>query len=83
MRTELKEVSGIDWNDGACCNCIWRGPLLADVLAEAGITLSGDGHVCFDCSITDTQDDDYYGASVPLSRCLDPTKRAILALEVG
>jgi len=38
MRTTLKEVQGIDWGDAAIMNCSWRGPLLADVLAEAGLT---------------------------------------------
>ena len=37
MRTKLKEVSGIDWYDGAVMNCTWRGPLLGDVLRSAGV----------------------------------------------
>jgi hypothetical protein len=83
MRTVVKEVDGLDWNDGAVCNCTWSGPLLADVLESAGLEIrSEDGHVCFDCWQTDVQDDDYYGASIPLTRCMDRSKKIILALEV-
>lgn len=35
MRTEIKEVEGIDWFDGAVMNCKWRGPRLRDVLMDA------------------------------------------------
>lgn len=83
MRTELREVDGIDWNDGACCNAIWEGPLLADVLARANPTIKyEEGHVCFDSHKTKVQDDEYYGVSVPLARCMDPSRKAILALKV-
>ena len=37
MRTRLKEVSGIDWFDGAVMNCQWSGPLLCDVLRSVGV----------------------------------------------
>lgn len=84
MRTVVKEVDGLDWNDGAVCNCTWSGPLLADVLESAGLEIrSEDGHVCFDCWQTDVQDDDYYGASIPLTRCMDRSKKIILALEMN
>lgn len=82
MRTELKEVDGIDWNDGAVCNCTWSGPLLADVLAKAGVAIEGDAHVAFSCLKTDCQQDRYYGSSICLKRCMDSTKKVILALDV-
>lgn len=37
MRTQLREVKGVDWLDGAAMCCIWRGPLLRDVLLAAGV----------------------------------------------
>ncbi|KAF8253032.1 molybdopterin binding oxidoreductase [Wilcoxina mikolae CBS 423.85] len=84
MRTKVKEVDGIDWNDGAVCNCTWRGPLLSDILTHAGLTIPAEsGHVHFNCFQTDVQDDDYYGASIPLSRCLDKSKQVILALDMN
>lgn len=86
MRTAVKEVDGIDWNDGAVCNCTWSGPLLADVLAHIGVTLSPEeeeAHVTFNCFQTDVQDDVFYGGSIPLSRCLDPSKKVLLALDMN
>jgi sulfite oxidase len=82
MRTKVKEVDGIDWKDGAVCNCSWRGPLLADVLAKTDITLEGEVHIAFNCFVTDCQDDRYYGSSLPLSRCMDKSKKVILAVDV-
>ncbi|KAF2730237.1 molybdopterin binding oxidoreductase [Polyplosphaeria fusca] len=85
MRTKLKEVNGIDWFDGAVMNCKWTGPLLKHVLENAGIDLPDDklscAHVAFACFQTPTQDDEYYGASVPLSRALNPESSIIIALE--
>ncbi|PVH99286.1 putative sulfite oxidase [Periconia macrospinosa] len=87
MRTKLKEVSGIDWFDGAVMNCAWTGPLLVDVLEKAGVNVPEekrkDAHVAFSCFQTPTQDDEWYGASIPLSRALDPECAILLALEMN
>jgi sulfite oxidase len=87
MRTKLKEVSGIDWFDGAVMNCKWTGPLLVDVLEKAGIKLEEEkrknAHVAFSCYQTPTQEDKYYGASIPLSRALNRECSIILALEMN
>ncbi|KAL7276256.1 hypothetical protein RUND412_000763 [Rhizina undulata] len=82
MRTKFKEVDGINWKDGAVCNCIWRGPLLADILKKARPTLA-EAHVEFSCFQLRCQDDEYYAGSVSLSRCLDLDKQAILALDMN
>ena len=37
MRTQLKEVQGIDWSDAAILNAEWEGPRLRDVLKWAGV----------------------------------------------
>lgn len=37
MRSRVKDVSGIDWGDGAVMNAEWTGPLLRDVLVHAGL----------------------------------------------
>ncbi|KAK6955274.1 hypothetical protein Daesc_002906 [Daldinia eschscholtzii] len=84
MRTVVKEVQGIDWSDGAVMNCQWRGPLLKDILEKAGIVCLGADnhfHVAFASFKVECQDDSWYGASIPLSRALDPDKEVILALE--
>jgi sulfite oxidase len=87
MRTKLKEVSGIDWFDGAVMNCKWTGPLLVDVLEKTGVKLEEgqwkDAHVAFACHQTPTQDDKFYGASIPLSRAMDPNNSILLALEMN
>ncbi|KAH3912613.1 hypothetical protein HBI56_154610 [Parastagonospora nodorum] len=87
MRTKLKEVCGIDWFDGAVMNCKWTGPLLADVLKKAGVKVEGDkwkdAHVAFACYQTETQDDKFYGASIPLARAMDRESSIMLALEMN
>ena len=87
MRTKLKEVSGIDWFDGAVMNCKWNGPLLRDVLQKACIKIEEakwkDAHVAFACYQTPTQNDEFYGASIPLSRAMDPENSILLALKMN
>lgn len=87
MRTNLKEVSGIDWFDGAVMNCEWIGPKLRDVLIAAGLNDSGETendsfHVQFACHAVPQQDADYYGASIPLGRAMNEDADVILAMEV-
>lgn len=87
MRTKLKEVSGIDWFDGAVMNCKWSGPLLRDVLNKAGVKIEQekwkDAHVAFSCFQTPTQEDEFYGASIPLSRAMDANSSILLALKMN
>jgi sulfite oxidase len=89
MRTRLKEVSGIDWLDGAVMNCLWRGPRLRDILQAAGICgeLCGDkgyrGHVDCVCDLVPCEDCPTYGGSIPLARAMLDEGDCILALEVS
>lgn len=82
MRTLLKEVQGLDWFDGAVMNCAWRGPKLRDVLLAAGVRDEQGMHVQFACHAVATQEDSYYGASIPLERALREDADVILAMEV-
>lgn len=89
MRTRIKEVSGIDWFDGAVMNCVWEGPRLADVLRDwAGCSEISQAqkekqkHVQFASYGTETQDDKWYGGSIPLERAMNPEMDVILALKV-
>lgn len=89
MRTELQEVQGIDWFDGAIMNCKWTGPRLRDVLLAAGIDSdqheveSGKGlYVAFDCYQVECQEENWYGGSVEMGRCINESDEVILALEV-
>lgn len=85
MRTLLKEVQGIDWMDGAVMNCRWKGPRLRDVLLRAGVDdarRNSSLHVAFSCYQVECQDDDWYGGSVELERCMSEDAEVILAMEV-
>lgn len=92
MRTEIKEVEGIDWGDAAVMNCMWTGVRLHDVLKavefdfETSIdwrTNSDAAHAQFACYQTETQEDTWYGGSIPLSRAMDPKADVLLAMEMN
>ncbi|KAF7189933.1 putative sulfite oxidase, mitochondrial [Pseudocercospora fuligena] len=87
MRTKIKEVSGVDWFDGAVMNCKWKGPLLCDVLDKAGISLPDEdresAHVAFASYEAECQDDSWYGASISLDRATSREAEVILALEMN
>ncbi|KAK5312875.1 hypothetical protein LTR93_011146 [Exophiala xenobiotica] len=89
MRSRVKEVSGIDWGDGAVMNAEWTGPLLRDVLVHAGlaVSLQKDAyqglHVQMECNATRVQDDEWYGSSVPLEVVMDEEWEVVLALEMN
>lgn len=83
MRTRIKEVHGVDWFDAALMNCVFEGPRLCDVLLAAGVTKVKASHVQFASTGTRTQEDEYYGGSIPLERAMDPEMDVILALKVS
>lgn len=89
MRTRIKEVSGVDWFDGAVMNCVFEGPRLCDILLAADVDENGSllegvhpEHVQFASFGSKTQEDDYYGGSIPYERAVDPDMDVILALKV-
>lgn len=90
MRTRIKEVSGIDWYDGAIMNCVWEGPRLRDVLLElAGCNeintqdKAKQKHVQFASYGSECQEDSWYGGSIPFERAMDPEMDVILAIKVS
>lgn len=85
MRTVMKEVDGIDWGDGAVMNCKWRGPMLRDVLNEAGVNVRDvkKSHVAFACYKTRVQGYDWYGGSIELDRAMREDADVLLAWEVS
>ena len=88
MRTRIKEVQGVDWADAAMMNCKWEGPWLRDVLRGAGVTLEPlqgsvqPEHVQFASYGGKTQQDDFYGGSIPFKRAMDKNMDVILAVKV-
>ncbi|KAK5387782.1 hypothetical protein LTS13_000718 [Exophiala xenobiotica] len=89
LRSRVKEVSGVDWGDGAVMNAEWAGPLLRDVLISAGLNEHEDVkkydglHVQMECNATKVQDDEWYGSSVPLAVAMDREREVILALDMN
>lgn len=91
----IKPVVGVLWDDGVIANCKWGGARLRDVLAAAGLpeallqrgseieTTAGPSglFVRFNSSVTPTENDTYYGASISLEKAL--SNDALLAYEVG
>lgn len=86
MRTRIKEVLGVDWFDGAVANCVFEGPRLRDVLHAAGVKVvpgqTEPQHVQFANYGGKTQEDDWYGGSIPLARAMDSDMDVILATKV-
>lgn len=92
MRTEIKEVQGLDWGDAAVMNCIWRGIRLSDILNHTGLDLESSvdwrnddnaSHVQFASYQTENQEDTWYGGSIPLRRAMDPEADVLLATEMN
>lgn len=79
----IKPVHGVAWGDGVIANCSWSGVRLRDILNHAGLSDNNVNlHVCFASYATLCQDDEYYGASVPLNHALNQENEVLLAYEV-
>ncbi|EXJ69458.1 uncharacterized protein A1O5_07494 [Cladophialophora psammophila CBS 110553] len=88
MRTRIKEVLGVDWQDAALMTCVWEGPRVRDILLAAGAQdhcAMGDSvrpkHVHFANYGGKTQADEWYGGSIPFDRAMDPAMDVILAVK--
>jgi sulfite oxidase len=78
----IKKVNGVGWNAGVIANCKWGGVRLRDILHHAGVK-DGYAHVCFSSFATLCQDDEYYGASVPIEKAMNVEDDVMLAFEVS
>jgi sulfite oxidase len=78
----IKKVNGVGWNAGVIANCRWSGARLKDVLEHVNIDVKEANHVCFASYATLCQDDDYYGASIPLDYAQKIENDVLLAYEV-
>jgi sulfite oxidase len=79
----IKKVFGVGWGDGVIGNAKWGGVRVCDVLARAGVRTDENAHVCFASYVTVCQDDEYYGASIPLAKALNPDDDVLLAFEAS
>ncbi|GAA6005592.1 hypothetical protein JCM10207_005262 [Rhodosporidiobolus poonsookiae] len=82
-----KAVEGLQWGGSALANCHFSGPLLREVLTQAGFSLEqlerndgADLHIHFETT-QNCQEDDFYGASLPVKLALHPDRPVLLALE--
>ncbi|KAF9067210.1 Oxidoreductase, molybdopterin-binding domain-containing protein [Rhodocollybia butyracea] len=79
----IKPVHGVGWNSGVIANCVWGGIRLRDVLSYVGVHTDDLLHVCFASFATLCQDDEYYGASIPISRAMKLEDDVLLAYEMN
>ncbi|XP_017028885.1 sulfite oxidase, mitochondrial [Drosophila kikkawai] len=80
--TKVKAVKGLSWGAGAVGNAKWSGARLCDVLREQGVQPDESKHVIFEGADLDPTSHPY-GASIPLSKALDPRGDVILAYEMN
>ncbi|KDR76401.1 hypothetical protein GALMADRAFT_226095 [Galerina marginata CBS 339.88] len=78
----IKPVHGVPWADGVIANCRWGGVLLSELLKAAGVSTQETLQVCFESHATLCQDDDYYGASIPLEKAMEAGS-VLLAYEMN
>ncbi|PSR71364.1 hypothetical protein PHLCEN_2v12740 [Hermanssonia centrifuga] len=80
-----KEVEGLLWGEGTICNVRWGGVPLRDLLLRAGVRAlaqSADLRVCFASHVTVCQEDEWFGASIPLEKVMDKDGGVLLAYMV-
>lgn len=75
-----REASGLKWDVGAISNAEWRGPLLRDVLRDAGLDVDNPAE---DLHHAHFVSEDAYGASIPLDKAIDPRGDVLLACEMN
>lgn len=79
-----KKIKGLEWEGAAIGNAVWSGVLLRDVLNYAGLNESDASvaHIQFEGLDKDTTGD-IYGASIPVSKAMDPHGDVLLAYEMN
>jgi nitrate reductase (NAD(P)H) len=83
----IKKSKGFDWGSGAISCAYWKGALLVDILAEAGITsdkypLNGKRR-WVNFAGADSPSEGTYETSIPLSYALDPANDVLLAYQMN
>ena len=80
-----KHVEGLLWGEGAIANVRWGGARLSDLLSKANIrdTTDDASWVTFASHVTSCEEDDWFGASIPLHKALNEDGDVILAYEAS
>ncbi|XP_014478463.1 PREDICTED: probable sulfite oxidase, mitochondrial isoform X3 [Dinoponera quadriceps] len=79
---KVKKLRGLSWDVGAVGNATWTGARLCDVLKDLGINEDMFSHVQFEGHDLDPSGTPY-GASIPISKAMDPRGDVILAYEMN
>lgn len=83
-----EDVEGIKWGEATVANIRFTGVPLRDILLSAGLKRKDDPdaisklHVCFASHASECQEDSWFGASIPLSKALDPNGGVMIAIGV-
>lgn len=83
----LKKSKGFNWGSGATGCAYWKGPLLRDVLAAAGVEVSfaagNSDQRWVNFEGADDPSEGKYATSIPLAYAMDPTNDVLLAYEMN
>ncbi|KAJ8667375.1 hypothetical protein QAD02_009037 [Eretmocerus hayati] len=79
---EAKPLRGLSWNVGAVGNAKWSGARLCDVLQNLGVNEEDYNHIQFEGMDLDPSGKPY-GASIPISKAMDPRADVLLAYEMN
>ena len=80
MTQGARPTNGLQWQAGAIGNAEWTGPRLRDVLADAGFNVADPPDEVQHAQFVGAE---AYGASIPLSKAIDPRGDVILAYEMN
>lgn len=81
-----KPVEGILWGQGTICNVRWGGVRVRDLLERSGMRQGagiGPLFACFASHVAACEEDDWFGASIPLDKALGEREDVTLAYEVS
>ncbi|CAF9922596.1 MAG: hypothetical protein ALECFALPRED_002126 [Alectoria fallacina] len=80
MTEGSRPTNGLQWEAGAIGNAEWTGPRLRDVLADAGFNVAAPPDKVQHAQFVGAE---AYGASIPLSKAIDPRGDVILACQMN
>lgn len=80
MTDHAKQTNGLQWTAGAISSAEWEGVKLRDVLADAGLNLQNVPEDAQHAQFTGLE---AYGASIPISKAIDPSGDVILAYKMN
>lgn len=80
----VKPIKGLEWEGGSISTAVWGGVRLRDVLKYAGLDDDDQevDHIQFEGLDTDLERKPY-GASIPVSKAMDPHGDVLLAYEMN